>query len=203
MHCPVHSCNFAPSEIDKTCKMPPKRQICCDPLKIHKRYIYKTLRPVSDKLVRLVNDPRLAIGDVLCTNCRNRLEADPHSLPPQEEVASSSEGASSSRSIEEAAPSRSTESSVSDAEISRKEADQVMPILGISPLLPRSKYLHTCYNAIFQRIVFYFVFRYVGSLRCQKVVMILLCYVFMCDVCREVRMRAEVGEETSLHWTEI
>ena len=119
-----------------------EKLFCCDPYKRHKKRIFNALGQALHNLKRLVNDARLAIGDVLCNNCRCRLEKDPCSLPPQEEGASSSEH---DRSLEEAAPSRSTASSVSDAEISRQDADQVMPLLGLSPLLRPSKYMPQCH----------------------------------------------------------
>ena len=48
-------------------------QHCFDPLKIHKKYIYKNLRTISKNLYEKCNKV-LSENTILCCNCRKKFD---------------------------------------------------------------------------------------------------------------------------------
>ena len=118
------------------------KQFCCDPYNRHKTRLSTRLTPVSELLVVRVNDSRLKRGDYICVTCEIKLTEDPKSLPIREAIQSSSSPASGTveDDIVSAGSVAAVESSESDPERSRLEADILMSILGVSPLAGTSKF---------------------------------------------------------------
>ena len=107
---------------------------CCDPYNRHGKKVRKCVRLVPESLVQAVNHSRLLTGDYLSDNCRKDLTKDPSSLPDEEENTSSeSDNGSVSEDVESLA------SSLSDVEICRQETNQVLPLVGISPIAGTGK----------------------------------------------------------------
>ena len=124
------------------------RKECVDPFERHKTKVSKNIRPVNKQFVAEVNDAsRLKEGDYLCLNCRLRLTDDPKSLqnfgsPPSSVAASTQDGQQSASSVLK--PSADdlnvsfsepeVNTSLSDVEVNRELTEEVLPLLGMSPL---------------------------------------------------------------------
>ena len=108
------------------------RNYCADPFKRHKTKISRQVRLASKSLIDQVNDPRLKEGDYLCIDCKVRLTKRPKSLPVEESLVSQPQSDSGSQDEDHSAPSADT--SLSEVEVNRQITEDVLPLLGVSPL---------------------------------------------------------------------